>query len=941
MSRVLEDEVGHLSGGAPAHEPDQSAEGDRPSGRLLSLCLWGSGIGFVAVGIGWPLVGSGVFGPTDLLALWSPYGEDVLAGVTPANRFLQDVADGVIPQTALFAELLGEGAGAWNPYLLGGVPLGAVPNNGVFNPLSLPYLVLPAWFAPAWVKATEIGVAVGGTFLFARRLGLGRPAAAVGGLAFATSAFLLAWTGWPQTRTAALVPLLFWAVERLAARRRVGDAALVSLAAAAMLLGGFPAVTGYALVAAAGYFLVRVFALYPGHRRRIAGVCAGGVAAVAGAVGLAAFQLLPFQYFLSHAYVWGREQGPADHLPFQSLLTAVAPWALGTTHPGGEPVFVPGTNLVEALSYVGAASLLLAIVAVAGVRAARALLPRGVWTFLVAGCLVLVVLVYAGGVPLALAQRLPVLFADNFVGRARSVLGFLVAVLVAVGFEVVARRRAGVRAGHRWWGAGVWVAAAAGAVVVWLAGRSLAAGDPGRLAHLDREVLVGCAFLAVAAGCVGLAWWGRWRTLALAAVPVLVVAQALTFALPYWARSDRGTFYPETATHRFLAENLGADRYANAPDTLMAGESSVHRLRSLNGHTFSHRRLGELVEALPGVQYHDPPSLPATAPSAAVVTSPVLDRLAVRYFVAAPDAAVLGTAHPLTTAGAPAVLPAGVPVTAPVQRAGPLRALVLRVAEPVRARTRLTVSLRDQAGTEVARGGRVLAPTGWPLAVHVPLTGEDVPAGTPLTATLTADAALPLAALAGVPALTTIGPADDGLRLAAAGDTVVYERVRVLPRIRWAAGSVAEPDPARRLAMLAGGELGRDEVLLDRRSGASAGAPATVEVVEDGTDAVEVVVTAGGGGHLVVADALQHGWSVTVDGEPAELLAADHALVAVALGEGTHTVRLTYTTPYHGAGTWLSAATGTILCALVALTRWRSRQGRTTNAEVHPRNLED
>ncbi len=54
-----------------------------------------------------------------------------------------------------------------------------------------------------------------------------------------------------------------------------------------------------------------------------------------------------------------------------ALITAIAPWSLGTTYPGGEPQWAAGTHIVEALSYVGAATLLLALVGLAAVRAGR------------------------------------------------------------------------------------------------------------------------------------------------------------------------------------------------------------------------------------------------------------------------------------------------------------------------------------------------------------------------------------------------------------------------------------------------------------------------------------------------------------------------------------------------------------------------------------------
>jgi hypothetical protein len=943
VSRALEDDR-PVQGAAP---PDLPERHDRPGGRahrLLTVGIWVAVLGFVVIGIGLPLIGQGVFGPTDVLAHYAPYGETVLAGVHASNPYLQDVADGVLPQTALFTDLVTRGlGGAWNPFMVGGTPLGAVPNNAFFSPISLPFYLLPTWFAPAWVKVFEIVVSVGGTFLFARRLGLGRPAAFTGGLVFATSAFMMAWTGWAQTRTAAFIPVLFWAVERLVQRRRISDGVLVCLAAAAMLLGGFPAVTGYALVGGGAYFLVRLVALYPGQWQRITKVAAGGVAAIAGAVGLAAFQLLPFSYFMSQAYVWGREQAPGDHIPFRALVTAIAPWALGTTYPGGEPQWAAGTHIVEALSYVGAATLLLTLVGLAAVRAGRGLLPKGVWVFLAVAIGGLLVLIYAGGPPLAIAQKLPVLFADNFVGRIRSLLGFLLAVLAAVGFEVLiwriraAREKRPGLAG-RLWGPAVWAGAVLGTAGIVFAARQLAADHAGRSANFDRQVLIGLGFVAVAAACVAVAWWARrtsWagrgaRAVALVVIPLLIAAQALTFVLPYWPRADRETFYPDTDVHRFLAGHLGHDRYATPPNTLMSGESSFHQLRSLSGHAFADRRMGEVLDALPGRQFKDPPTLPMITEKPEVVASPILDRLAVRYYVSAAFAPVIGTRHQLVTDGAPATLTPDRPLTAEVQQNGPLRAVVVKLAAPVTSSTRLAVRLHGPDGVGVASGFRNLVETADATFVHIPIAGEDIPAGTPLTATVSmrGGESLTLAAHAGAPALTTIGPADDGLREVMAAPSVVYERDRALPRIRWAGTAEVEPDAARRLSMLRGGRVAPDQVLLSSGAGASHGGHAVVAVVEDGASAISVDVDADGAGYLVVADALQSGWQATVDGRPADLLAADHAVVAVAVGEGRHTVRLAYAAPYGGAGYWVSGGTVLVLVGLVVFERWRRRRSR-------------
>ena len=75
------------------------------------------------------------------------------------------------------------------------------------------------WLAPAYVEVLGLIAAFAGTYLFARRLGLGQAASAVGGLGFMTCAFLILWSGWPQSQVTAVLPFLFWSIERLLQRR--------------------------------------------------------------------------------------------------------------------------------------------------------------------------------------------------------------------------------------------------------------------------------------------------------------------------------------------------------------------------------------------------------------------------------------------------------------------------------------------------------------------------------------------------------------------------------------------------------------------------------------------------------------------------------------------------------------------------------------------------
>lgn len=949
--------------GAP-NDPDPLADpADLRAGRILVGVVLAAIAAFALLGIGSPLLGQSVFAATDELVTNSPYREmPQFADVRVTNNYVDDTWDSAIPSTMLFADQLRRGeVAAWNPYSAGGVPLGATPNYALASPLTVPFLLLPAWLAPALVKLLEILVAVGATYLFLRRLGLRRPSALLGGLAFASSAFMVVWTNWPQTRVAAFIPAVFWAVELLVQRRRARDAAVLALAVAAMLLGGFPAVTAYTLLTAGLYLLARLWGSYRHDWRQSLAVVVRAGAGVAVAVLICAVQLVPWAVFMRSAYVSGRGQTPEDHLPVASLVTSVAPWALGSTEPARPPYWYLPTNLVESMSYVGAAVLVLAVTAVALARRGRAVVPPGAWALLAGAAAGWLVLIYAGGLPLAVAQQVPVLFADNFVGRARSVLGFLVAVLAAIGFEVLLRRPATDRAAGGAdrrrtiaWAALVYVGL--GALGLWSLRQARVAAYGGgvqRVDHLWREMAIGAGWLAVAVVCAVLLWRlanradRRARTVRLVAaavLPVLVAGQALTLVGPYWPRVDRSTFYPTSDVHAFLGERLGPDRFASAGSMRMSYDVP-HRLRSATAHAFVDRRYGELVRSVPGAAKLYPTYVQFSA-ARETLTSPALDRMAVRYAVVPANQPVVGPVRgpsgatgeaagrsaPGTAVPATRLAP-GVPVVRSVPGTGGIRGIQLTPTRSQRWRPddRISVVITGAGGRAVARSDRRIDRTTAGAALTVAVAAEDVRPGERLRAavTLSADRPMDVRAVAGGVAVGAIGKADDGLKLVYAGSAVVYERLSALSRVRWAASAVAEPDPARRVSRLAGGGAAADQVVLDDLPPPGiGGGTATVRSLRESTDGVEVAVTAAGTGYLVLADAIQTGWTVTVDGRPADLLPADHAFAAVAVPDGTHTVRFAYASPAGGIGGWLTLVGLLVVAAAFALGIGRDRRRR-------------
>jgi hypothetical protein len=239
----------------------------------------------------------------------------------------------------------------------------------------------------------------------------------------------------------------------------------------------------------------------------------------------------------------------------------------------------------------------------------------------------------------------------------------------------------------------------------------------------------------------------------------------------------------------------------------------------------------------------------------------------------------------------------------------------------------INVSVRD--GDRTVSSGRYLGPTIPSGPLSIALAGEDLPTGGTAIVTVSASGSqngLAVATDQGSVACAAVGPSADGLKLVYAdAGSIIYQRLTVLPRIRWASQSVVIPSSAQRVATLAKG-VPSDEVELNTPGPTASGQRAKVAVQDDSDDEIAARVTASGGGYLVVGDAMQQkGWSVTVDGKAAKLVPADDAMAGVFVPAGTHRVEFRYDAPGEKTGAALS---GLAVVVSVTLLWWDRRRDR-------------
>lgn len=922
-----------------------SADSSGGARRRPTLAAWVPTVLLVVLLLGPALVGARLFAAGDLIERQAPWAEaSTVESVT--NACVSDTVDAALPHALSFRDRIaaGDPAPLWESSASAGTILGAAPFQGVVSPLFLATLPLPDVLFPAWMKLLEIGVVLLGTVLWARRLGLSVAAGALGGFLYATSGYLVMWTNWPQTRTAAFFPLVFWAVERIVQDRTLRSALPLPFVVAAVVLGGFPAIVVHTVYLAIVYGVVRLIVL--NRRERAAGTGsawrrwgrAPALAAAGGLAGLAlvAFQVVPWAQQLRESVDLERRASAWTFtIDWPELLTMAYPQALGSCATGESRwgSIIP----VEGVSFVGAGALVLCLAALVMPPASDRL--RAVRGFLLLAAGLTLAVTFVGGGLNYVVQLLPGMGGSGL-QRTRAVGGLMFAMLAAVGFDSLVR---GPRPGtvRRRWALAAAVAAVAALGGAALLVREVAPG-PAEWAQARPSVVLGLvAGVLVAAAWVAVLVRPRpAQAVAAVLVPLVLAVEGVAFAAAWWPRADPDTLYRETRTDAFLSENLGHERMVGVYGAYWYSAAQVPGLRSLSGHTFTPVGWRELLLAA------DPSALrSATAQSlwgTDGLTSPVLDRFATRYAVLDTPFILPGSFWGDGEQGTGAVEVTGTegaPVAARTVEAGtPLRAALVELTEPLgdvpeaEDPGRLVAQVRDADGEVLATGTRRLR-DGESGVRSVPLAGEQLPATDgPLTVEVRVEGGPGLELRAagdndvqvGYAWLGVVVAGEDDLTVVDTSDAVVIERENALPRFRWASQAAECADAAACVALMA--EVPASTVLLeDADVAAFDGAGAEVEVLRDDDDLQQVRVDADGAGMLVVADGLHSGWVARLDGQEVPILTADHAMRGVAVPAGEYVVELAYepvgwrVLPWVGAGTALG---------LLALWAWLARRPR-------------
>ncbi len=528
--------------------------------------------------------------PADILyshdPLWGPLAPRPVP--LPVNPLDSDALTEFYPWTALAANALHHGiVPLWNPYAFAGTPFLGAMQTAVFYPINL---ILEWVLSPADVlgvrAAVHLAVTLVGTFFFARRLALSRPAALLAALSFGLGLPYMVWLEHPMSSAIAWLPWLLLAVDYvITARRRVWPALGLAAVVALELLAGHGESTAHALMLCVAYALWRVARSWRDNRR--VGAVVGPLALLAGASALgtaiAAAHLLPSLAQISaseasadRTLALGGASLPllGDPTQWKTLVLALIPDFFGnpTWHMGGSPLVDGGYN--ELALYDGSIPLVLAVIALWRHRTASTLFF---------GAVALIALGMALRLPLAaLLDALPVLrVAQN--GRLRVEYAFALAVLAGYGLDALvqtAMRRGTWRLVWLWL-LGLGVCAAAGIALLLPAQRGAHDLPLGTVAEAALPVV----WLALFAVALWLYRAGRLNGAVLRALaPALCAVDLFTLGVGYHATVPLDTVTATPPAVQAIGGDHSLYRVVGLGTALWPSLSSLYGLQDVRGY---------------------------------------------------------------------------------------------------------------------------------------------------------------------------------------------------------------------------------------------------------------------------------------------------------------------------------------------------------------------
>jgi hypothetical protein len=256
------------------------------------------------------------------------YGSDFSSYFRPVLAFVQDHVKrhGELP--------------FWNPYLFSGTPMIGNIQACLFYPLSFLYYLMPTDIAYGYSTLLHFVLGLAFMYLFMRSLGVKRVGCALSGIVFILNGYLMAhlFAGHLSlVQNYIWIPLIFFFLNRFVQGARLWDALWAGLTLGVQILGGFPQIAFYTILASSLLILVGGVFARKREQRSPFKLGAGWSLFVLTGFALAAIQVLPTYEFTTLSTRGGGisyEMATYESLHPAELLAFVLPDLFGNATDG-------------------------------------------------------------------------------------------------------------------------------------------------------------------------------------------------------------------------------------------------------------------------------------------------------------------------------------------------------------------------------------------------------------------------------------------------------------------------------------------------------------------------------------------------------------------------------------------------------------------------------
>ncbi len=337
----------------------------------------------------------------------------------------------------------------WNPYNGFGAPLLANMQSQPFNPLVLIACLNPSPTTDDLFVLARLLLAGILTNFYLRRF-IGPYGSIFGAVAFMLTGYMVMFINMPEISVSMWMPGLFLALELLAESISFNRIVLGGLFSAMILLGGMPEVAFLELFVGGIYFLVRVLTHQSNWKSRFRFFIAYAVSCLVG-LGLAAPQILPFLEYIresSNTHVGvigaGKELGPGsvyhENFPVH-FLNYLTPLIYG---PLGDAKVKAGFGYVGFNGYWGV--MVFAFALIASLSAMTRGNPKDdsqpvsklkPLVFFFAGTVILLIGKTFGAPLISSISALPLFKLVVFWKYSEPIIGFAMAALAGIGFDLL------------------------------------------------------------------------------------------------------------------------------------------------------------------------------------------------------------------------------------------------------------------------------------------------------------------------------------------------------------------------------------------------------------------------------------------------------------------------------------------------------------------------